>query len=152
MLPFSGEPQALQSFQAADPHGLPGGILLFGRHDHDDVGFGLGQQGSVQAREALVIDLVEQFLCAFQVVLRAQLQCHEGLGPGAHAVSDIVPGHDKRLAPIIPSADDDVGMGMPGVEMVHGYPVELGIEVLLWAVSSRTSFSSRCSQNPTCMR
>lgn len=50
----------MEGFQAADTHGLPHGILLVGGHNHDDVVFGLGQQGSVQAREALVIDLVEQ--------------------------------------------------------------------------------------------
>ena len=61
----------------------------------------------------------------------SQLQCHQGLGPGADTMSDIVPRHDQRRPLIILSADDDMGMGMAGVEMVHRHPVELGVQVLL---------------------
>ena len=46
-------------------------------------------------------------------------------------MTDIVARHDQILPLVIPPANDDVGMRMPGVEVVDGHPVEPGIQIAL---------------------
>ena len=55
----------------------------------------------------------------------------KALGTGPHTVADVVARHDQVLALVVAAADDDVGVGVAGVEMVDGDPVELGVEVAL---------------------
>jgi hypothetical protein len=46
-------------------------------------------------------------------------------------MGDVVPRHHQVAAVLVAAADDDMGVRMAGVEMVHGHPVELGVEVAL---------------------
>ena len=46
-------------------------------------------------------------------------------------MADVVPCHHEIAAGVVATANDDVGMGMAGVEVIDGDPVELGIEVAL---------------------
>ena len=46
-------------------------------------------------------------------------------------MTDIVARHDQVLPLVIPPANDDVGMRMPGVEVVDGHPVEPGVQIAL---------------------
>ena len=46
-------------------------------------------------------------------------------------MTDIVTRHDQVLPLVIPPANDDVGMRMPGVEVVDGHPVEPGVQITL---------------------
>jgi len=56
-----------------------------------------------------------------------------GLAEVAHRdpMADVVAGHHQVLALIVPAANDDVGVGMAGVEMIDRHPVEPGVEVAL---------------------
>ena len=64
-------------------------------------------------------------------LLGAQLQGDEVLRAMADAVADVVARHHEVLAAVVVAGDDDVGVRMPGVEMIDGDPVELRAEVLL---------------------
>jgi hypothetical protein len=46
-------------------------------------------------------------------------------------MANIVAGNDEVLASKVLAADHDMRVGMPGVEMINGDPIELGIEVAL---------------------
>src|SRR3546814_9106556 len=61
---------------------------------------------------------------------RAEIEIDEFAGALAQAVADIVARNDEILAPIIPAAHDDMGMGMAGVEMIDRDPVELRPKIL----------------------
>ena len=88
-------------------------------------------EGPIEPGQALLPDLVEQLLDPLDLALGTQLERDQGLGASPHAMADIVAGHDQVLALIVPAANDDVGVGMPGVEMIDRHPVELGVEVAL---------------------
>src|SRR5262245_6133305 len=47
------------------------------------------------------------------------------------AVANVMARHHEVLAVVVVPSDDDVGVGMPGVEMIGGNPVEAGRQVLL---------------------
>src|SRR5262245_7449880 len=46
-------------------------------------------------------------------------------------MTDIIAGHDQILPLVISPANDDVGMRMPGVEVIDGHPIQLGVEITL---------------------
>ena len=130
-LPLLGEPQALQRLEPADPERLLHGILLLGRRDHENAVLGPGQQRTVETGQPLLAGLVEELLHPLEIGLGTELEGDQALGPGAYAVADVVAGHDQVAPLIVAAADDDVGVGMAGVEMIHRNPVELGVEVAL---------------------
>jgi len=105
-------------------------VLLLGCDDQDSC-LGTGQERTIEPGEALLPDFVEQLLPPFDLALWTELERYEGLGPSPDAMADIIAGHDEVLALIVAATDDDVGVGVPGVEMVDGHPVELGVEVAL---------------------
>ena len=90
---------------------------------------GAQQQRAVEAGQAFLADLVVQFAQPFEFALGTQLQGDQALRPGAHAVADIAAGHDEILALIVAAANDHVGVGMTGVEMIDGDPIELAVEI-----------------------
>jgi hypothetical protein len=49
----------------------------------------------------------------------------------ADAVTDVMACHHEVLAAVVVSGNDDMGVRMPGVEMIDGDPVEPGVQVLL---------------------
>ena len=60
-----------------------------------------------------------------------QFQRDQFARPVADAMGDIVARDVENLAIIGDAPDDDVGMGMAGVVVIHGYPIEAGVQVLL---------------------
>jgi hypothetical protein len=42
---------------------------------------------------------------------------------------DVVARHDQVPPLVVATADDDVGVGMPSVEMIDRHPIELGLKV-----------------------
>jgi hypothetical protein len=124
------EPQALQRLEPAAVHGLPHRVQLHHAARYEDAVPGPGEQSAVQAREALLLHLVCKFLQAFHLALRPKLQGDQGLGVGAQAVADVIPRHDEVATLVVAAADDDVRVGVAGVEVVDGDPVQPGVEVL----------------------
>ena len=126
-----GEPEPLQCLEPAGLHGLARGIPLARAAGDEDAVLGPGEQRTVEAGEALLLDLARQLLQALQLALRTELQRHQGLGAGAHTVPDVVARNDEVAPLVVAAADHDVGVGVAGVEVVDRDPVELGVEVLL---------------------
>ena len=85
----------------------------------------------VEPGQPLLADLVEELLHPLELALGPELQGDQALGAGPDAMADIVARHDQVVALIVAAADDDVGVGVPGVEMIDRHPVELGVEVAL---------------------
>ena len=46
-------------------------------------------------------------------------------------MADIVARHHQILPAVVATANDDMGVGMAGIEMVDGDPIELGAEIAL---------------------
>src|SRR5450631_1989900 len=63
--------------------------------------------------------------------LRAKLQGGQFLRPQPHAVGDVVLGDDEVLAEIVPPADDDVAVGVAGIEVVDRDPIQPGAQIPL---------------------
>ena len=70
-----------------------------------------------------------RLLVDFLLGLPAQLQGDDLAGPLTDAVSDVVAGDVEGLAVVCDAPDDDMGVGMAGVVVIDGDPVELGVEV-----------------------
>lgn len=89
----------------------------------------LGDQHLVEPGPALGPDFVGEFLAQFDLGLRAEFERHQFLRTMADAVGDIVTG-DVEDAPVIEHAPhDDMGMGMAGVVMIDGDPIQVRPEV-----------------------
>ncbi len=52
------------------------------------------------------------------------------IGASPHAIGDVVTGDDQVLAPVVLATQDDMGVGVIGVPVVHRHPVQLGTQVL----------------------
>ncbi len=92
---------------------------------------GLVQERPVEPREAVVVHLAAQFLLHLQLGLPPELAGDEIARPGPDAVGDVVAGDVEDLALIGDAADNDMGVRLPGVEVVDRHPIERGVEVLL---------------------
>ena len=86
---------------------------------------------AIEQREALLHHLPGQLGDALDLGLGAQLQRHQVLRARADAVADVVACHHQVLAAIVPTAHDHMGVGMAGVEMIDGDPIQLGAEIAL---------------------
>jgi hypothetical protein len=62
------------------------------------------------------------------------------------AVSDVVAGDVKGLAVLGDAAHDDMGMGMAGVVVIDGQPVEIGFKVLLHRVHQLPREAAKIAQ------
>ena len=49
----------------------------------------------------------------------------------ADAVANVMARHHEVLTTVVVPSDDDMGVRMPGVEMIGGDPVEAGRQILL---------------------
>src|SRR5581483_2422261 len=129
--PLGRQPQPLQRLESARVHGLPRRVQLLRARGHQDTVLGPGEQSAVQPGEALLLDLAGKLLQALHVALGTELQRHKGPGAGAHAMADVVAGDHQIAALIVTAADHNVRVGVPGIEVVDGHPVEPGVEILL---------------------
>ncbi len=93
----------------------------------------LAQQPPVEAGEALLLDLGAQALLDLAVAPEAQIEGDDLGRTLAHAVPDVIAGDNEILAGVVLAAQQDVGVGMAGVVMVDGDPIEPGIEIGLHA-------------------
>ena len=105
--------------------------MLLLRRDHQDTVLGARHECAIEPGQTLLPDLVEPLLEPLNLALGAQLKGDQGLGASSHAMTDVVARHDQILALVIPPANNDVSVGMPGVEVVDGHPVEPGVQVSL---------------------
>jgi hypothetical protein len=101
------------------------------RRHHQDPTLGARHERAIESGQALLADLVVQLLDPLDLALGAQLEGDQGLGASSHAMTDIVARHDQVFPLVIPPANNDMGMRMPGVKVVDGHPVELGIQIAL---------------------
>ena len=90
---------------------------------------GAHQQRAVETGEAFLGDLVGELAQALQIALGTKLHGDKSLRPGAYAMTDIAAGHDEVLAPVVAAANDNVRMGMAGIEMIDRDPIEFAVEV-----------------------
>jgi len=91
----------------------------------------LGNQHFVQPSQALSVHLVRELAGDFDLTLMSQFQRHQFARPVADAMGDIVARDVEDFAVIGDAPDDDMGMGMAGVVVIHGDPIEAGVQVLL---------------------
>ncbi|WP_246721879.1 hypothetical protein [Methylosinus sp. H3A] len=91
----------------------------------------LGDQHLVEPRQPLRRNFIRELRLKLDLALVAKFQRDELARPVTNAVSDIVAGDMEDAAVVEHTPDDDVGVGMAGVVMVDGNPVEARVEVLL---------------------
>jgi hypothetical protein len=91
----------------------------------------LGDQHPVEPRQPFCVDLAGKLLGHVDLALVTQFPGHEFARPVADPVGDVVAGDVQNFAVAGDAAHDDVGVGMAGVVVVDGDPVEAGVEVLL---------------------
>src|SRR5260370_29104694 len=85
----------------------------------------------IEARPALLLDLPCQVLADLQFRPRPQPFGGDLGGSSTHTTGDVVAGDDEVLTTLIPPAQQDVGVRVIGVPMIHGHPFALGTEVAL---------------------
>jgi hypothetical protein len=127
-----GQPIALEGLQAANakrPIEVPADLAGVGPGIQHPL-LCLRQNGAIDAREALGRDLGLELGPQLPVGLRAELERCPLLGPQAHPVGDVVLGDDEVLALVIAPADEDVAVGVAGVEVVDRDPIEPGVKIL----------------------
>src|SRR5262249_15830724 len=84
-----------------------------------------GNQHPVEPGPALGPHLVGEFAAQFDLCLRAKFERHQFLRPVPDAVGDVVPADVEDTPVIEDTPDDDMGVGMAGVVMIDGDPVEV---------------------------
>jgi len=85
----------------------------------------------VEVGPPLAIDLTFERAADLLVGARPQLLGDQVLGAVTQTLLDVIPVDDEVLAVIGTAAHDDVDVGMLGVPVIDGDPVELGAEILL---------------------
>ena len=91
----------------------------------------LGDQHLVEPGQPLGVHLARQLASDFDLALMPKLQGDQLARPVADAMGDIVAGDIQNLAVASDAPDDDVGMGMAGVMVIDGDPVERGVQIRL---------------------
>jgi hypothetical protein len=134
-LRLGGETVVFQTLRPAD-HKVP--VLAeevgasFSRPQIDDALIPLlGDQHLVEPGQALGVHLISKFAGDFDLTLMPQFQRDQFARPVADAMGDVVARDVENLHIIGDASDNDVGMGMAGVVVIHGYPIEAGVQVLL---------------------
>ena len=94
-----------------------------------DIVLGPLDDTDVDRGKALRRHLIGELDRALEGQFRSEFACHQITGAGADAVTDLVARHDEVFAEVVMAGDDDVGVRMPGVEVVDGGPVELGVQI-----------------------
>ena len=130
---FGREPHAPELLQSPETRGTVRDVPLVGRRvakvekplSH------LFDQGAIDPGEAILVELDRQLLLSFELADRPEFQGHQLARPLSDAMRNVVAVDDQVLAPFVASVDDDMDVGMAGVEMVDRHPVEPGAEILL---------------------
>lgn len=91
----------------------------------------LGEQHLVEPRQPLGRNFVREFRLKLDLALMTEFQRDQFARPVTNAMGDIVSGDVQDAAVVEHAPDNDMGMGMVGVVMVDGDPVEARLEVLL---------------------
>ena len=99
--------------------------------DDDDSVLAARQQRAIDVGESLLLDFVHELGGALELRLGTKFERDERLRTSAHPVADVIAGDDEVFAALVLAADDDMAVGMPGVEMIDGHPIELRPEILL---------------------
>lgn len=81
-------------------------------------------------RQPFGFDVLSQPGLDFEVGARAKIEGFQLGRAFAHAVGNILAGDNQFLVNVVIAAQDDVGVGMAGIEMVHRNPIELCPEIL----------------------
>jgi hypothetical protein len=130
-----GQAIALQGLQAANaqrPIEVPMDLAGLGpRVQHPLLRLRLCQHGPIDAGEALGRDLGLELGPQLPIKLWAKLERRPFLGAQPNAVGDVVLRDDEVLPPVVAPANEDVAVGVTGVEVVDRNPIELGAEILL---------------------
>src|SRR3546814_9312845 len=93
----------------------------------------------VDAGQPFLPDLRAQPLFDRIVTARPEIEIDQFAGTLAQTMADIVAGDDEIGALLVTAAQNDVGVGMAGVEVVDRHPVELRSEILLHPRQDRKS-------------
>ncbi len=90
---------------------------------------GLGDQRPIDAGEAILIDLGRELALLLDRGDRTEFERHQLACPLANAMGDVIAVDDQILVQLISAVDDDMDMGMAGVEVIHRHPIELRSQV-----------------------
>ena len=128
-----GKAEGLKLAQASDLERMKFVGLAVGlRREVDDAGaVAVAGELPIEVRPALGVDLALQRAADFMVGARPEVLGDQITRPIAHALLDVVAGDDEVLAVLANAAHDQVDMGMLGVPVIDGDPIELGAEILL---------------------
>ena len=124
-----------ERFQLAEPSDFEGlvfiGLTVGMRRQVDRTGIaGIADKLSVELGPALGIDLPFEGAPDIEIGARPQFHGDEIARPVAHPLLDVV-ARDHEVLPVVPNAaDDQMDMGMLGVPVIDGHPVETRAEVL----------------------
>ena len=92
---------------------------------------GLTQHRAVDAGEPFLLDLGAKPLLDRLVGARTKVEIDQFARAFAQAMADIVARDDQVPAARVLAADDDMGVGMPGVIVIDRHPIERRPQVLL---------------------
>ena len=124
--------EPLQLARASDEHcslDISGLIVGGPKVDHAVMAGGLARESLVERRPAIGVDLALEAAENLLLAARPEFQVHELRGAGAKTSADIVAADDK-IGPIVrASARQDMDVGMLGVPMIDGDPIDLGPEI-----------------------
>ena len=135
--PLSGaerrrEAEPLQLARASDEHcalDIHGLIADGPKVDYPIMARGLAREGLVERRPAIGVDLPLETAENLLLAARPEFQVHELRGAGAKTSADIVATDDEIGAIVRPSARQDMDVGMLGVPVIDGDPIDLGPEI-----------------------
>ena len=100
---------------------------LVAQVEESSVGF-LGH-GPVDARETVLIYFGRELAGLLDLGHGAEFETGKLAGALADTVNDVIAVDDQILPQLVLAPDDDMHMGMAGVVVIDGYPVDLGAEV-----------------------
>ena len=84
---------------------------------------------AVKPGEAFLFHFPVKLLLDFSLGLQTQLAGQDLAGPVTDAMGDIVAGNVESLAVVGDAPDDDMGVGMAGVVVIHRHPVQAGLQI-----------------------
>jgi hypothetical protein len=96
---------------------------------HDAALLLLGNQRPVEPGQPLRLHLLAEFVLKVDLGLRPEFQRDQFACSVADAMGDVIPGDVEDAAIVEDAAHDDAGMGMAGVVVINGDPVELRVEI-----------------------
>ena len=110
---------------------------------------GLTQERLVETGEPVLVDFTAEPLLHLEFALPPELPGDEVAGAGPDATGDVVAGDVKDLALIGDAADHHMGVRVPGIVMIDGYPIDDGIQVLLHLPHQPAREGSQASERDT---